>query len=205
MDFEIYGHCSSDSIRVCQDLFLYTLPAACFLARDGKRYVYDWQRLSAHQIRDCCKSFVHDLWISMYKASKRLRMSRYSIHGPCLSVQGSTIFKDRVADENDPAIDILEQNGAIIVGKTNLPEFGAGANTYNKYESKKSMTMAFWMHALRPVVCHLTAIGLHCPFSLSLGFVYCLQCGIRREVFVSTESCIVVYGHSNATLKALAF
>ena len=39
---------------------------------------------------------------------------------------------DRVDDADDPAVEILERNGAIIVGKTNMPELGAGANTYNR-------------------------------------------------------------------------
>lgn len=47
--------------------------------------------------------------------------------------QGSLIYKDQIADENDPLIDILLQSGIIILGKTNTPEFGAGANTFNKY------------------------------------------------------------------------
>ena len=42
------------------------------------------------------------------------------------------MFKDRVAHESDPHIKILEANGAIIIGKSNMPEFGAGANTYNE-------------------------------------------------------------------------
>lgn len=45
--------------------------------------------------------------------------------------KGSRIFEERVAQENDPHVQFLENNGAIIIGKSNMPEFGAGANTYN--------------------------------------------------------------------------
>lgn len=47
--------------------------------------------------------------------------------------QGSLVYKDQVAQENDPLVDTLLQSGAIILGKTNTPEFGAGANTFNEY------------------------------------------------------------------------
>ena len=51
---------------------------------------------------------------------------------PARMMQGSRLFKDRIAHEDDPQIQMLEENGAIIIGKTNMPEFGAGANTYNE-------------------------------------------------------------------------
>ncbi len=44
---------------------------------------------------------------------------------------GSTIFSDHVPDSSDYLVDILEANGAIVIGKTNTPEFGAGGNTFN--------------------------------------------------------------------------
>jgi len=46
--------------------------------------------------------------------------------------QGSRIYKDRIAAANDALVDVLEDNGAIVIGKTNTPEFGAGANTFNE-------------------------------------------------------------------------
>lgn len=48
-------------------------------------------------------------------------------------MQGSRIYKDNIAEANDALIDVLEENGAIVIGKTNTPEFGAGANTFNEY------------------------------------------------------------------------
>jgi len=44
---------------------------------------------------------------------------------------GSTIFSDHVPERSDYLVEILEANGAIVIGKTNTPEFGAGANTFN--------------------------------------------------------------------------
>ncbi|MDE0114191.1 MAG: amidase [Albidovulum sp.] len=44
---------------------------------------------------------------------------------------GSPALVDNIPDENDALIDRLEDRGAVIAGKTNTPEFGAGANTFN--------------------------------------------------------------------------
>lgn len=45
--------------------------------------------------------------------------------------EGSRAFKDRIADTSDLMVETLEANGAIVIGKTNTPEFGAGGNTTN--------------------------------------------------------------------------
>ena len=44
---------------------------------------------------------------------------------------GSLVFKDFIPEEDDLIVERLKQAGAISVGKTNTPEFGAGAQTYN--------------------------------------------------------------------------
>jgi len=44
---------------------------------------------------------------------------------------GSRIYAERVAQASDIVVERLEANGAIVVGKTNLPEFAAGGNTFN--------------------------------------------------------------------------
>jgi amidase len=44
---------------------------------------------------------------------------------------GSRIHAERIAPATDIVVQRLEQNGAIVVGKTNLPEFAAGGNTFN--------------------------------------------------------------------------
>jgi amidase len=45
---------------------------------------------------------------------------------------GSPIFADNVPDVSDLMVQNIEANGGIVVGMTNTPEFGAGANTFNE-------------------------------------------------------------------------
>jgi amidase len=45
---------------------------------------------------------------------------------------GSLIFKDFVPEEDGLIVERLKKAGAITVGKTNTPEFGAGSQTYNE-------------------------------------------------------------------------
>jgi amidase len=47
------------------------------------------------------------------------------------STSGSRIYADYVPDRSDITADRLEAEGAIIYAKSNVPEFGAGANTFN--------------------------------------------------------------------------
>ena len=47
-----------------------------------------------------------------------------------VTCMGSTVLKDSVAPASDLTVQTLERNGAVIFGKSNVPEF-AGANTYN--------------------------------------------------------------------------
>ena len=44
---------------------------------------------------------------------------------------GSKVFEDHVPAEDSLVVARLKAAGAIVVGKTNTPEFGAGGNTYN--------------------------------------------------------------------------
>jgi amidase len=44
---------------------------------------------------------------------------------------GSKIFAHSVPEEDALIVERLKASGAIVVGKTNTPEFGAGANTFN--------------------------------------------------------------------------
>src|SRR5262245_59670781 len=44
---------------------------------------------------------------------------------------GSKIYADHVPDEDALIVQRLKAAGAIVVGKTNTPEFGAGGNTFN--------------------------------------------------------------------------
>lgn len=47
------------------------------------------------------------------------------------TTSGSAIFADRVPDRDDPLVARLRHAGAISIGKTNTPEFGAGSHTFN--------------------------------------------------------------------------
>src|SRR6202022_2216659 len=44
---------------------------------------------------------------------------------------GSPLFKDHIQTEDDLVVARMRRSGAIIVGKTNTPEFGAGSQTFN--------------------------------------------------------------------------
>lgn len=52
------------------------------------------------------------------------------------STKGSPIYSDRVPNESSYSVGILESNGALVIGKSNTPEFGAGANTFNEVFGK---------------------------------------------------------------------
>lgn len=45
---------------------------------------------------------------------------------------GSPLFKDYIPTEDDIVVDRMRRAGAITLGKTNTPEFGAGSQTFNK-------------------------------------------------------------------------
>jgi amidase len=49
-----------------------------------------------------------------------------------LNTQGSPIFKDTIAAHSDIVVEHLENNGGVVYAKSNTPEFGAGANTFNE-------------------------------------------------------------------------
>jgi len=49
-----------------------------------------------------------------------------------LTTQGSPIYKNAVPARSDLLVEHLETNGALIYAKSNTPEFGAGANTFNE-------------------------------------------------------------------------
>ncbi len=49
-----------------------------------------------------------------------------------LSTSGSIIFKDRVPDADSIVVERVRQAGAVILGKTNTPEFGVLAHTENR-------------------------------------------------------------------------
>ncbi|MGM3278227.1 amidase [Ralstonia sp. 24A2] len=44
---------------------------------------------------------------------------------------GSPLYKDNVPKHDDIFVERIKRQGAILIGKTNTPEFGLGSNTYN--------------------------------------------------------------------------
>jgi amidase len=60
---------------------------------------------------------------------------------------GSPLFRDFVPDEDAEAVRRLKAGGAIVVGKTNTPEFATGANTVNEVFGA---TRNPWNSALSP-------------------------------------------------------
>ena len=48
------------------------------------------------------------------------------------TTRGSPIFKDHIPAQSDLMVRNIEAAGGIIYAKTNTPEFGAGANTFNE-------------------------------------------------------------------------
>jgi amidase len=48
------------------------------------------------------------------------------------TTQGSPIYRDNVPASSDILVEHLEANGGVIYAKSNTPEFGAGANTFNE-------------------------------------------------------------------------
>jgi len=48
------------------------------------------------------------------------------------TTSGSLLFEDRVAESDSPFVARLTEAGAVVVGKTNTPEFGLGVTTDNR-------------------------------------------------------------------------
>ncbi|MCX7355988.1 MAG: amidase family protein [Alphaproteobacteria bacterium] len=58
---------------------------------------------------------------------------------------GSPIFTNHVPQTSDIMVETLEARGAVVIAKSNTPEFGAGANTFNEVFGK---TLNPWNTAL---------------------------------------------------------
>jgi len=48
------------------------------------------------------------------------------------TTRGSPLFRDHVPQQDDLIVERLKRAGAITIGKTNTPEFGAGSQTFNE-------------------------------------------------------------------------
>lgn len=80
------------------------------------------QRIMKARTADAPAAFLHGLPIAV-KDNTDVEGVR------CTS--GSRVHEQRVATDSDPVVRRLESHGAIVIGKTNLPEFAAGGNTFN--------------------------------------------------------------------------
>jgi len=80
------------------------------------------QRLMRQPRSDRAPGFLHGLPIAV-KDNTDVEGVR------CTS--GSRVYEHRIAPASDPVVRRLEDRGAIVIGKTNLPEFAAGGNTFN--------------------------------------------------------------------------
>jgi amidase len=49
-----------------------------------------------------------------------------------LTTQGSPIYKDTIAAHSDIVVEQIESSGGVVYAKSNTPEFGAGAHTFNE-------------------------------------------------------------------------
>lgn len=49
---------------------------------------------------------------------------------------GSPIFANHIPERSDIMVETLERQGAVVLAKSNTPEFGAGANTFNEVFGK---------------------------------------------------------------------
>jgi amidase len=49
-----------------------------------------------------------------------------------LTTQGSPIYRDTIPARSDIVVETLEGHGGLVYAKSNTPEFGAGANTFNE-------------------------------------------------------------------------
>jgi amidase len=49
-----------------------------------------------------------------------------------LTTQGSPIYRNNIPSRSDIVVEHLEHNGGVVYAKSNTPEFGAGANTFNE-------------------------------------------------------------------------
>ena len=83
-------------------------------------------------------------WAREAQAAVRKRARLGPLHGVPVGIKdltptagirttwGSTLYRDHVPTEDAEVVVRLKAAGAIVLGKTNTPEFGAGANTVNK-------------------------------------------------------------------------
>lgn len=52
--------------------------------------------------------------------------------GGVRTTYGTKGLADNIPTTSEPLVELLEKNGAVVIGKTNTPELGAGGNTFNE-------------------------------------------------------------------------
>ena len=63
------------------------------------------------------------------------------------TTRGSPIYRDAVADHDDLMVQRMRAAGAVIVGKSNVPEFGAGSHTFNTVDQDIFTSPPRWIPA----------------------------------------------------------
>ncbi len=64
-----------------------------------------------------------------------------------LTTQGSPIYRDHVPARSDILVERIEASGGVIYAKSNTPEFGAGANTFNEVFGSTRNPWDLWRSA----------------------------------------------------------
>ena len=77
--------------------------------------------------KDLSKGIYHGWMHGFPHAVKDLALTKGIV-----SSMGSPIFKNYIPKHDDIIVERIKNSGAILIGKTNVPEFGLGSNTYNK-------------------------------------------------------------------------
>ncbi|HZH07587.1 MAG TPA: amidase, partial [Lautropia sp.] len=100
------------------DPHLNAIPILCLeRAREQAR------RLMQHPPKDPPAHFLHGLPVAV--------KDNVEVEGVACTF-GSPIFADHVSVQSDLVVQRLESAGAVVIGKTNIPEFAAGGNTSNE-------------------------------------------------------------------------
>ncbi|GAB5354018.1 hypothetical protein AAMO2058_000083800 [Amorphochlora amoebiformis] len=111
--------------------------------------------------------------------------------------EGSQVYRDRIASYSDPVVEVLERNGAIVIGKSNTSEFAAGSNTfnnvfgttYNPFQTAKTAggSSGGSAAALAAGQCWL-AVGSDLGGSLRIPASFCGVVGLRPSLGIVPRS-----------------
>ena len=85
------------------------------------------EKIMANRVADAPRGYLYGLPIAV-KDLKDVAGVR--------STKGSPIFADYLPARSDYLVETIEEKGGIVLAKSNTPEFGAGANTFNEVFGK---------------------------------------------------------------------